>query len=451
MDKKGFGFLLLAVLLIVSAMVFLPAVQDTVQAQEPAVNISGEVEGWMWSNNIGWISLDSNETEPVKIVSNQFIGYGWSESVGWINFAPGSYTGKDPSHGVRIDATGVNPYPLSGWARACSVFVTGCSGPLKTPAELGGWDGWIKMVDAKYDTSDKSFDGYAWGNLNLGWVGFYAGFPDDSSGCTTGLNCTCDDPEPPPGCPHCEGCACDNSCGDDFTVTCSASPDAPKVNENVTFTANVSPTTGIYTYLWTGEVGIPRPETKSFIISYNATGTKNVDLVVTNSDGDEKSANCQTSTGGKVCVCLDGYSCNADGDCIPDVEPCTLFISSPSKSLISYYLNEASNLTKAKKAEVEISNCGSNISLQTGVNPATNTDLDSAFEIICSDNNDLNPLDYTPCTSLSDGTYYIWVKPRGTTLPSSEIKKNIFNILVGGEEGPEAVKSLRFDYIVIAG
>ena len=47
---------------------------------------------------------------------------------------------------------------ITGWARACAVFQSGCSGALKNNTELGGWDGWIKL-------SGTTSDGH-----NYGWT-----------------------------------------------------------------------------------------------------------------------------------------------------------------------------------------------------------------------------------------------------------------------------------------
>jgi hypothetical protein len=323
MDKKGFGFLLLAGLLIASALVFLPAVQDTAQAQEPAVNISGDVKGWMWSNNIGWISLNSNETEPVKIVSNQFQGYGWSESVGWINFAPEGVDNAPsaPFRSVTINADNYEgeKYPVIGWARACSVFVSvsECSGPLKSSAELGGWDGWIKMVNATYDPSENHFDGYAWGYTNLGWTGFFTEEDTTTERCSDGSL--------PP---------CIDGGGETFSVTCSASPDNPKVNESVTFTANVSKA-GTYSYSWLGQTNDDDNGTFSFVTSYDKPNTYNVTVKVENTDNVIKEADCKTSTGDVIVSCNDGETWDeGEARCIPDAVPCQLSIDNTPADIV---------------------------------------------------------------------------------------------------------------------
>lgn len=75
---------------------------------------------------------------------------------------------------------------LEGWARACAVFQSGCSGALLDPLARGGWDGWISLGGiaqngqpygvnmTSYDpiTGVAVLDGYAWGDINLGWIFF---------------------------------------------------------------------------------------------------------------------------------------------------------------------------------------------------------------------------------------------------------------------------------------
>ncbi len=153
--------------------------------------------GWGWSSNVGWVSFssanDHNYAAPgvqtftsitgrfygvqlVQITGTndyRFSGYAWSPNIGWVNFNPG--TGFQPPYeGARLQANNT----VVGWARACSVFVSGCSGTLKSSQARGGWDGWIKMSGtanlASYgvtrNASGTGFSGYAWGSLVVGWL-----------------------------------------------------------------------------------------------------------------------------------------------------------------------------------------------------------------------------------------------------------------------------------------
>ena len=107
--------------------------------------------GWVWSDNYGWISLNSDNClllnpgaciapDPrveysVKIdPSNNITGYGWSENVGWVCFGNGSgdpavgCTGTPPSGGLNTTMDGLTG-KITGWAQVYS---------------LEG-DGWIKL------------------------------------------------------------------------------------------------------------------------------------------------------------------------------------------------------------------------------------------------------------------------------------------------------------------
>ncbi|MDZ7726608.1 MAG: hypothetical protein U5L75_03455 [Candidatus Campbellbacteria bacterium] len=132
-----------------------------------------DLTGYAWSSNIGWISFGCESGASIDygvdwdFSSGNLTGYAWSSSVGWISMNPGS----TPSTSVTFNNTGDS---LVGWARACSVFASGCSGSLRPNSERGDWDGWLKFSGDKFDvtldSTTKEFNGYAWGDLNLGWV-----------------------------------------------------------------------------------------------------------------------------------------------------------------------------------------------------------------------------------------------------------------------------------------
>ncbi len=137
-----------------------------------------DVNGYAWSDNIGWISFDDGNVN-VDEVTGAFSGYAWSDNIGWINFAPeASGAPESPKTGVFVDlAAEGDPKPVTGWARACSVFsVPGsCVGLLKSETARGGWDGWIKMSGSwtdgvTLDTTTNTFSGYAWGDIIFGWI-----------------------------------------------------------------------------------------------------------------------------------------------------------------------------------------------------------------------------------------------------------------------------------------
>jgi len=132
--------------------------------------------GYAWSENIGWISFSCRDTMnlgegvdygvDIDRDNELFQGYAWSENIGWINFDQ-----------TIIDISGETGN-LSGWARACSVFQSGCSGALKPNSETGGWDGLISLSSSNYEVTLNStpdpyeFEGWAWGDVVIGWISF---------------------------------------------------------------------------------------------------------------------------------------------------------------------------------------------------------------------------------------------------------------------------------------
>lgn len=139
------------------------------------------VTGYAWSDTIGWISF--NNTNHAGTVSygvnieegGNLTGYAWSSNIGWISFSP---SGPFPngSYSAKVD---LNTKEFSGWARACSVFASGCSGSLST--NTGGWDGWISLRGSSPDYGVLAYDedgshklqGYAWGGGTVvGWISF---------------------------------------------------------------------------------------------------------------------------------------------------------------------------------------------------------------------------------------------------------------------------------------
>ncbi|MDO8492133.1 MAG: hypothetical protein Q7S34_00640 [bacterium] len=173
-----------------------------VQANASDSNVSG----FAWSDNVGWISFNCKDSSGdsamdtcpaingnpgdygvnIDTSTGYFSGYAWSDSIGWINFAPVAGSGGCTSGECRaqVDLLATVDTLVTGWARACGVFASGCSGALKSDSDLGGWDGWIKMSDASWTngvylektTGDPAYNhlrGFAWGGV-LGWLDFDA-------------------------------------------------------------------------------------------------------------------------------------------------------------------------------------------------------------------------------------------------------------------------------------
>jgi len=212
-------------------VIFVLGVSFIIKSANPvAADSNGNVSGFAWSSNIGWISFNGPTysvkmnvgTDNIGIFSND--SYAWGSNIGWIKFDSSLIGPSSPTDGVRVETDG----RVTGWARACTVFVSGCSGSLKGLSYLGGWDGWIKMDPTGNVANDvhlvaNEFQGYAWGSDIVGWINF----------CQT------------PG---------TNACVtlDSIDVSCSASPN-PAVTPpdvDVTWTASPSDNT-TYKYDWT--------------------------------------------------------------------------------------------------------------------------------------------------------------------------------------------------------
>ena len=143
--------------LILPALVLLPEAQ---------ANESDNVEGYAWSDTVGWISFNCITTHSCSkgsygvtiSAAGALSGYAWSEHLGWITFE------KNELGGCPItpcEASLVNSR-LSGWARVLS--------------GIGNeeWDGWIRLGGASYAPvlSGNKFAGYAWGGEVTGWISF---------------------------------------------------------------------------------------------------------------------------------------------------------------------------------------------------------------------------------------------------------------------------------------
>ncbi len=236
------------------------------------------LSGYAWSSNIGWISFNGDGPSSKYQVtydpgnSGLLNGYAWSSNIGWISFG----CGQDDGTAGRL-CLGVDTFPtglgttasgpvldsdtkkLVGFARACSVFENGCSGQLKNPLFLGGWDGWISLsgktaddtrgYGVTLDVGTNKFIGFVWGGgqedsidgsgrnispQSPGWINF-----SGSNSVVGGIGGSgvklCDTP----------------NCGVLATVgvTCERQP-FPIIGTPVKWTATVNPL-GNYTYKWT--------------------------------------------------------------------------------------------------------------------------------------------------------------------------------------------------------
>jgi hypothetical protein len=145
---------------------------------------SDNISGFAWSENIGWVSFNCDNSELAEPRCDGANDYGvnigidgilsgdaWSENIGWITF---NKENTQPGN----DLTGC---PI-GACQAQVDLVTGqVSGWARVLAYDGGWDGWIKLTGVaqdgnpygvSIDTITGDFSGYAWSDMVVGWLSF---------------------------------------------------------------------------------------------------------------------------------------------------------------------------------------------------------------------------------------------------------------------------------------
>lgn len=136
------------------------------QPDNDAFDTSVELEGYAWSQNIGWISFEgSNYGVDIAPGSGALSGYAWSQHIGWIQF--GSISGCP--NGTCAASVDFDTNEFSGWARAL--------------AHRDGWDGWLSLSGSNHGQSGvyglEATNGggftsgsYAWGSDVIGWTNF---------------------------------------------------------------------------------------------------------------------------------------------------------------------------------------------------------------------------------------------------------------------------------------
>ncbi|MFA6476550.1 MAG: hypothetical protein WCV68_04035 [Candidatus Paceibacterota bacterium] len=422
MTKKRLGFFLLAGLLLASALVFLPAVKDGVMAETTVTGI--ELRGWSWSSNTGWLSFNSKDLSSpsgvyavtMSSTTGALSGYAWSSSLGWIKFDPSlsGPSGNDTPYGAKL----VDP-DLKGWARACSVFIGSCSGNLRPDTERGGWDGWIKMINVKLATNasgGKYFSGYAWGDLNLGWINLGGDQGGPPGSCTEDIDTDCKNG---PDCCSSEGpCIVDCDGGPTKFVNCHVAPSSGPLSTS--FRWFVDPSTDIsglesdttkYVYTWSGDAVSDPPSTgKDSYVTYTIAGPKTGGVTVVDSKGTSVSdASCSSATGEGTNVCVGDNElvpalplvcCNADtdgdGKCgVPTA--CNLDFVAGSRKYIKYV-----EPNTASTVNIEVSTVGCPT---TGNLSLSSTDLPTELSLVCSSSADGT---YAACDTLTGGTSF-WV------------------------------------------
>jgi len=175
--------------------------------QKSSASATDNVQGFAWTDTIGWISFNCSSTGAcppngptnhgvaLDLTTGNITGYAWSDNIGWIKFdptftGPGTFGGNQ--YGAKFFDSGNGAGKVKGWARACTAFQNQltCSGQPKVlnGPSLGGWDGWISFdcsddsvngcISSNYGVTYDStltpgeFSGFAWGSMFVGWISF---------------------------------------------------------------------------------------------------------------------------------------------------------------------------------------------------------------------------------------------------------------------------------------
>lgn len=198
LSKKMMRLLVTGVLLTVLGGVIVSLTQEPEIVRATNHN-NGILSGFAWSDNIGWVSMNCDQTAVggintcassnyhVAINSSGFTveGYAWSDNIGWIHFDHGRNDCPQPGDCEATFSTADGEF--RGWALAESAG--------------DGWDGWIALncestadncVSSTYQLSatNGNFDpgSFAWGDDVVGWLNF--SMVSHADICTPTLACT---------------------------------------------------------------------------------------------------------------------------------------------------------------------------------------------------------------------------------------------------------------------
>jgi hypothetical protein len=193
--KKWIGLTVLFII-VVFISTSLSVSRTSAQTSSTACPPGTPLTGWMWSANVGWVSLNSSNPTAgggphcVSIdSSNNLVGWAWSSNIGWIKFGGLSgfptVSGASTETNARIN-TGVTPNQVVGWARACAgtiksgdPYLSQNDYPAHFPQLIGdcstmtsrpdGWDGWIELGNTTHivASANNSIMGYSWGGSTV--------------------------------------------------------------------------------------------------------------------------------------------------------------------------------------------------------------------------------------------------------------------------------------------
>ena len=149
--------------------------------------VQDNVSGWLWSETIGWISLNCTNTNTCSTVdygvktdaSGYFSGYAWSSNVGWISFNASDISGCPGGSCTQARLMTTWDGSVSGWAR----IVSGMQCPSAACPD-DGFDGYIRMSGPLHLSPSLSSNGgvtivrdenklvgWAWSS-DVGWIDF---------------------------------------------------------------------------------------------------------------------------------------------------------------------------------------------------------------------------------------------------------------------------------------
>lgn len=152
---------------------------------------SENMTGFIWAENIGWISLSCQNTQSCGTVNygvtndgaGNLSGYAWAENVGWINFNP-NVLGDSSDYGVTIDFDGnFSGYAWGeniGWINfdSTDLYGYGVLACKVSYIDLGNFvDDWLESGNVPgnlNDDRDVDFEDYS--ILASYWLGYC---PDD--------------------------------------------------------------------------------------------------------------------------------------------------------------------------------------------------------------------------------------------------------------------------------
>lgn len=298
---------------IIASLLLLPSLFGPFPFASAAV--SNDLSGFAWSPNSGWLSFNCTDASPscsgtdygVDVTGSAptktLSGYAWSSSLGWITFnsadmamtlLPESATcntaGYPPCSPTAIFTT--SDGKVSGWARACTVFASGCNGLLKSNDERGGWDGWISLRStSNYGVlaNGSKWTGYAWGggsvtgtvappvggNAVPGWISF-RGLTTEVIPTVYGVN------------------ASGNAIGPQV-ISCGADKQLALLNEVVTWTVKYDSSIVSPTFEWvslSSESFVAPVNGSTETKAYTISGTKSALVKVTTSSGEVYVVDC---------------------------------------------------------------------------------------------------------------------------------------------------------------